>query len=660
VAEFEKYGLLPAFWRLCEETLGYADAAPSVERLAVTLFVTCAAKQLRGDAPQAWQAFVSYKSGSVVAFLDNLMNNVLYREKYNELAARVSEILNAREALGAYAPEALLECDAFALCDEFILRWICERLLDEDTGAALGGLDIPAVCELRKKKRFGERCAGRYDMLAAAHGIVRAAKANYSCPECFADIVRRYVEADYRIDGLYRAFYTEFDRTADAEEYERLRDLVENIYTNEYLGKLLPAWNAALDVKTAISGENAQPRFFNDRVKHAKEKTAVIVSDALRYEVGRELFDKLSDDPNCDAEMNYLTGALPTYTQLGMAALLPHKTLEILPDGKVLADGQPSDSLERREAILRSALPKSRCVRADSLPAKRDELREIFNGMDAVYIYHDQIDARGGKAAMENEVFTACSEAVEEIRALIKRLSGSANVYRFIVTADHGFLYKRDRFTESEKIDLDGMKDAFVNRRFVIAETAVRADGVRFAPLSDAVGGEDARMLSWPAGANVFRTQGGLCFTHGGASPQEMILPLILVKTEKGHVETRPAKIALVSVVQKITNLITQLEFIQQEPVSDVVRAAAYKLYFLSEENEKISNECLFQADRKDGDSGKRTFRLRFSFKNKKYDAAKKYWLVAADAANGIEIFRHQVIMDIAFADDFGFDTNLK
>ena len=156
---------------------------------------------------------------------------------------------------------------------------------------------------------------------------------------------------------------------------------------------------------------------------------------------------------------------------------------------------------------------------------------------------------------------------------------------------------------------------------------------------------------------NVFKTQGGLSYVHGGASPQEMLLPLITVKTERGHVETNPAKIALVSMIRKITNLIAQLEFIQKEPVSDVITATSYKLYFISEDNEKISNEQLYQADKKDSDPNKRMFRLKFSFKNKKYDSAKQYWLVCVNAESGVELFRRQVIMDIAFADGFGFDS---
>ena len=666
LADFKRYNLLPVFWTLCEETFGYnidshnppssnEDADESgggLMRLALTFFITYTSRQLQSDVPVAWKEFVSYKSGSIIAFLDNLMNSIVYRPQYDELAAYISSAINLRDTLDSAAPESILDCDAFDMFDEFIIKWIAERLLDEDTGAALNGFSITGICDMRKKKHFGAKFAVNYTLLESAYGIVSAA--HYSCPDDFKELLERYIKTDHQIDLYYRRFYTAFDRLEDTSEFDALRERVENIYTNKYLGKLLPAWSAALDVKSLMQSEISQLRFFNRHIQHAKEKTVVIISDALRYEAALDLFDMLDRDPNCDAAINYMAAALPTYTQLGMAALLPHKSLEIQESGKVLVDNQAIDSTEKREAILQSALSNSRCIRANAIPAKRDEFRKIFTGMDVVYVCHDHIDIRGSSS--DDEVFNACAEAVKEIYDLIKKLSVSGNVYNFIVTADHGFLYKRDAFTESDKINLSVIKSSFTGRRAVIADEALRADGVSSVPLADIIGGEDARIVSWPAGAAVFKTQGGLNYVHCGASPQEMIIPLIKIKTEKSHVDTQPVKIALVSMVQKITNLITQLDFIQQEPVSDVVTPAEYKLYFISEENEKISTEHTYTADKKDSDPNKRMFRQRFNFKNRKYTSSNKYWLVAVNTKSGIELFRHPVIMDIAFADDFGFD----
>lgn len=141
----------------------------------------------------------------------------------------------------------------------------------------------------------------------------------------------------------------------------------------------------------------------------------------------------------------------------------------------------------------------------------------------------------------------------------------------------------------------------------------------------------------------------------GGSSPQELIIPVVDVKYERWAKETTVAQISLVSLTNKITNLITTLDFIQTEPISEVVKETTYCIFFISENNEKLSNENIYVADKKDDDATKRVFRLNFSFKNKQYNKSHKYYLVVYDDKNDIEVLRHEIVMDIAFADDFGF-----
>jgi len=654
LAEFEKYDLIAEFWQFCAEQYGYADPKPTLEKLVVTMFVTYTERYLKKALPQAWRSFVSYKSGNIIAFMDNLMNNILYRDRYDELSEYIGKALNVKSALSGLLPELLLECDSFAAVDAILLDWLCGRLLDEDTGAKLGDFDIPTICAERSKLHFGSAFKAQYDMLSGAYHVVAAAK--YSCPDDIAAIIAQYKKQDYLIDRNYREFYYSYDQLSDTAAYEKLRDLVENIYTNEYLAKLLSRWAEAFSSDAALTTLPLQRNFYSRFIRNSKTKVVVIISDALRYETGHELYAMLQSDANCTAKIEPIMGVLPSYTRLGMAALLPHKTLEITDDFKVLTDGMPSDDTKQREAILRLAAPNGRCVQYDDLKGmKKTELREVFTGMDVVYVYHNQIDARGDKANTENEVFTACEEAIDEIYTLIKRLSVNANSYHFIVTADHGFLYKRDNLNESDKIGGVSGKGSFVNRRFIMSQEPVLEDGVSSAMLGRMLGNSDGKSVSFPASANVFKVPGGgLNFVHGGCSPQEMLVPVIEVKTEKGHMETRPAQIALVSMMQKITNLITSIDFLQTEPVNGVAKETNYKIFFVSEDNERISNECLYIADKKDTDPQKRMFRLRFDFKNKQYDRAKKHYLVAFDEKNDIEVLRHAVVMDIAFANDFG------
>ncbi len=77
--------------------------------------------------------------------------------------------------------------------------------------------------------------------------------------------------------------------------------------------------------------------------------------------------------------------------------------------------------------------------------ANQTRIRELIQGKNIVYIYHNQVDARGDKPASENEVFNACAEAIEEIYKLVKKLTGYVSAPKFFITADYGFLYKRVR-----------------------------------------------------------------------------------------------------------------------------------------------------------------------------------------------------------------------
>lgn len=656
IADFEKYNLLDSFWKFIEQQFGFSSSAPTLEKLAISMFVTYANRYISADLPKGWKELVSYKSGSIIAFMDNLMNNILYQDRYDELSAYAARTLDVAAILSSYELETLIACDSFAEIDILLIRWIKERLLAEDLMAELNNKSLCEICEMRSKMHFGRKYAKVYQMLCNAYFII--SHANYEPLEGFKKIIENYVANDCVIDSCYREFYINYDHLENTSGLEDLRELVENIYTNEYLGKLLPKWNIGLKEQDAFTVIPLQRDFFQRYVRSNKERTVVIISDGMRYEVGCELYKKMQDNPKCKDSLSIkpMLSVLPSYTRLGMEALLPHKTLELTDDFKELVDGKYAVDTPARQAVLQSYVTESRCVRYNDIKSlKGMELRNIFTAQQVVYIYHDQIDNAGENT--EDEVFDACAKAVEEIAELIQRIANSANTYRFIVTSDHGFIYKRNPVQQSDKISTTEEPGKLKKRRYIVAKEPVVEDGVLNIGLGYMLGNSDDKIISYSCSTSVFSAKGnaGLNYVHGGSSPQEMLVPVIDIKMDKGAVETRTVQIMLVSLVQKITNLITTLDFIQSEPISDVVKGTKYKLYFLSEDNEKISNENIYVADKREEDVQKRLFRMRFTFKNKKYDKDKKYYLIAYDESNAIEVFRHEVIMDVAFANDFAF-----
>ena len=648
LAEFEKYGLTKAFWQQCALVFGYADEEPTLTKLVMVLFATYADKAIHAELPQSWQPFVSFKSGTIVAFLDSLMNSVLYRDRFDELSARMYKALDGENQLKNIPTDALVDCNLFSGVDAIILRWMTERLLNEDVDARLYGKGIPKICAERRRMHFGSVYHDDYFVIENAWHIVKPSV--YTHASDIETLVKRYTSELYKIDMRYRYFYRFYDQLEDNTPYEELRGLVERIYTNDYLNPLLADYAEALVAVGGDAGITKQHNFYNAKVKYARDRVAVIISDAMRYEVGVSLFERLQADEKCTASISVMQSMLPSVTRMGMAALLPHRKLTIVDADNALVDDQPTIDLKQREAILQREKPKTRVYRFDDIKTmSATELKQQSASQELIYIYHDQIDARGDALKTENEVFEACEEAVEEIAWLIRRLT-SCNTTHMIITADHGFIYKRDKLTGSDKIGgIQGASD-----RFCVTDEPIRESGVCTIPLS-AFGTDDTRVVNLPMGSDLFRAPGSSKnYVHGGCSPQETLVPVIDVKTEKARKETTTAVIDLVSLLNKITNLITTLDFIQTEPVGDVIKEAAYRIYFVSDTGDKISNENLFKADKKDADASKRMFRLRFSFKNQKYDKSHKYYLVATDE-NNREVLRREVMMDLAFADDFGF-----
>lgn len=654
LAEFKKYDLLDAFWRQAQDVFGYADEKPTLEKFTMTMFVTYAAKVIPADMPAAWKPFISFKSGNVIAFIDNLMNSYIYGDRFDEISKMVYDSLKADTEFRKLPVEALVSCGIFAEVDELLIEWATERLELEDVAAKLSDTSILQLTKQRRQGHFGKLYRSEYLVLQNAWSIISGSQ--YAPSANLNEMVKNYTSELYKMDRYYRYFYYYLDKLEDATRFDKLKELVENIYANEYLAKICTNWNNLFSTEWESLQIAKQPDFFSRNVNYAKDQLVVIISDALRYEVGMTLFEKLQADEKCTATMKTMASTLPSITQYGMAALLPHRTLELTEDYTVLVDGQKTDTLEQRQAILQKYKPDGICIQYDDIKNMTiADMKVYFAWKPVTYIYHNQIDARGDNPKTENEVFDACEEAIKELHNLIRRMT-SANKTNFIITSDHGFLYRRRKLTESDKIIPEAENVEAVGRRYLLSQSAITSAGVASIEIGTMMQASDNRKVTYPVGADVFKTPGsGMNYVHGGCSPHEMLIPLITVKTDKSQVKFDTAKIALVSLTSKITNLITSLDFVQTDAVSSVVKETTYRIYFVDDNGEKISNEHLYVADKKDGDTVKRVFRLRFSFKNKKYSKEQKYYLVVYDDNSSLEVLRHEIVMDIAFADDFGF-----
>jgi uncharacterized protein (TIGR02687 family) len=459
------------------------------------------------------------------------------------------------------------------------------------------------------------------------------------------------------VDSYYRWFYSAYDCIEDAEKFSKVRERIENMYSFTYLQKVTPKWNQELTDNLMVdTGLKRQEDFYRNYLKayEGKNRVIVIISDAFRYECAKELMERLELDEKCTPKLDCMISSLPSVTSVGMASLLPHKELQVDDKLNVTVDGQSCGDLASRDKILKAQNENNVALAFDEVAsANKEKIRELLQKKNIVYIYHNQVDARGDKPASENEVFTACSEAIEEIHKLIKKLTSYISAPKFFITADHGFLYKRNKLQEFDKVSYDREICAYSNKRFLLTTQKVSEPGMK----SRLMAYMNNLYVTTPIGADIFKVAGGgQNYVHGGSSLQEMLIPVIELTTNTRAVAYDYVDVILTSVNRKVTNLITYFDFIQTEKVTDTMKARSLVAYFTTEDGEKISFDVPIVANSRDEAPEKRTFHEKFTLKSREYKYSDKYYLVLADANDEKNILQqYEFMIDIAFVDDFGF-----
>ena len=663
----EKFGRLDVLWKLTDKYYGYSDKEPTLEKLALFMLVTNVAYSLNGETPETWREYVSSRKADCVVFLSNFMNHSLYSAFYDRLANSMEGKLKVHEYIGNWEIEDYINCDTFKAFDEAIIRKLKEQLISN-----IGEFErYRDIIQARRTKHWYNLFKSEYECIYWAIELF----------DCWKDVsqnirqytplefAKRYAEQYYKLDTAYRKFYTSFDRLQNKELLMELRDKIENIYVNGYLNTLSIKWSDSLETLNGnwtIPGMIMQKDFYNTYIKpfkNRRERVFVIISDALRYEVAREFCDMLNKERKGSTEIAYMQGCIPSSTRLGMASLLPHKSIAIDEDYKVYVDDISSEGTENRNKILNNYNQESVALQfTDVVDMKRDDMRKIFGGKELIYIYHNTIDARGDNSKTEREVFDAVEEAFKELMLLINNLINNVTATNIIITADHGFIYKRGNLMESDKISKGSIEDAYENRRFVLSTKTLELDGTLTFDMEYLLGPDTSLKYISPRGVNRFKVQGtGANYVHGGTSLQEILIPVIKFKNDRSKDsknEVTKVDVKLTSITRKITNTITYLEFFQTEKIEDKRVPLRLKVYFADEDGNRISNENIIIADSKSETYEDRSFREKFVLKNRKYDKTKKYYLIMEDEEETVEKIYDKIpfIIDIAISnDDFGF-----
>ena len=674
---FVTYGADKAFWVMVSQATGYQEGDDGhLGHLVTHILLTAATRTMYQDILAGLDGMIStphqaYCYDFVSDWLHSDDKAQLYElARYAEAEARLSQ------RFAGLTVEDLIDTECFPCIDECILT----ALMKEIRNQIIPVDKIRYAAEKRRTTAWYGRVSCYYEGLVQVANM-QAFYLEHSAGFHTVDpqtVWKEYTSDYYRMDQYYRQFHLCFQRSLkesnpDLDDlFKSVTEQVEGLYTHWFLDGLGQNWTTAcaenLEQYGHILEIPQQEDFYNTRIRPADNRIYVIVSDAFRYEVAAALAEDLQREMQCKVSMSSCEGMFPTVTKFGMAALLPHKKLSaILRENgtlAVLADGQPTDA-GYRDGILKSANPNSVALKYDDLIVlKREERQALVRGMDVVYIYHDAVDKASHTS--DSAVFTACDEAIGQIKNMMKIIVNSFGGTNILVTADHGFIYTYNPLREDDKVDrtTPSDQDVEVERRYLIVQKGVRPDYLLPVKFMDQASSFDAYA---PRDYVRIKKKGGvLNFVHGGISLQEMVVPVLefqylrnsykAYQRNRDKIDTKPVAISLLSANRKISNMIFSLNFYQKEAVGGNREAAQYLVYFVDANGEKISDVNKIIADKTSADGQERTFRCNFSLRSKQYSNRASYFLVIADESGLQPPVKEEFQIDIAFAvDDFQF-----
>jgi uncharacterized protein (TIGR02687 family) len=515
-------------------------------------------------------------------------------------------------------------------------------------------------------------------------------------------LFERYSQDLYQLDGAYRR-YVVAREAAGGDLLKQVDGLLKGRYVRGWLEPLARLWSDALTkqpladnqransqradgdtVRWQLPGVALQWQFFERTlypylVNHEREKVFVIISDALRYDVAASLRDQLLPDVRGDATLTPMLGVLPSRTNVGMAALLPGKRISINPNNMTVSkDGASTQGKDAREQVWKSSGFDTVVLTADELTSmSRDEGRDAIKAARLVVIYHDTIDKMGEND--ESKVLAACDTAIDELVKLVKRVCNALNGINVYITADHGFVYQEQALEDADKINLTDKENQLeVKRRHVLGRVGqpAPAGSLGFAvpcvtleadnPVADnPVADNPADNIT--TGLRVYAPRemqryalqgGGGQYVHGGASLQEITVPLLHYKhvraTKGGQGASRKVNAQVIASSRRVTNTLFSVTVWQLDAVDERVRPRTVELALYDAQGRAVTDVATVRLDKTTGQATAREHTVRLTIAISNPDRGASYDLVMTDSEDGTEVLREAWSISLAFSDDFG------
>lgn len=544
-------------------------------------------------------------------FVKSWMDSSRHKESFERLSAEVSSELNIKNILADIDASRVITCDTYEKCDQVVIIHLLGKLND----GSIHSDEMAKIITIREHTFWFQNYKNIYQALLSASLLFDFVKQAPLSMNSFDEGIKEYSSHWYKADRYYRDYSVHSSKAEHIELLKGLNSKIEDVYLNGFLRELNDNWQRFADGYTTHTAVPHQQKFYSHSVEpllRKNQKVFVIISDALRYECGVELTSKINSMDRYTSHCDTMVSSLPSYTQLGMASLLPHKTLLIGDKNDiVIVDGASSSGTANRDKILKSYDVNAKAVGYEAfVKLNRDEGRALAKSSSVIYIYHDEIDKMGEKN--EIKTFDAVQSTFETITKIVKQIS-NFNGTNIFITSDHGFLYTNSPTADSEFCQVDSTGSIKSNRRFIIGQN-LKANTCASKYDGSTLGIEGNNEFLVAKSINKIRVQGGgNRFVHGGATLQELVIPLIEIR-KKRSTDVKDVTVDIIPLRSISTNTVT-VSLYQSDIVDEKTKPITLKISFESSNGITLSDEFKHTFDSTEQYDTNRETKFRLTFK---------------------------------------------
>ena len=140
-----------------------------------------------------------------------------------------------------------------------------------------------------------------------------------------------------------------------------------------------------------------------------------------------------------------------------------------------------------------------------------------------------------------------------------------------ILTADHGFLFEDKEFAEKDKHPVK--EDCFEKKtRYYLTRKDDPQEGITKFKLPEVSGMTDQTVyVAVPDGTNRMAAPGGYQFAHGGASLQEVLIPVMFSRLKRKDNKEK-VNVSILEAILKMTSSRLKFTVIQSEAISEDIQ----------------------------------------------------------------------------------------